>query len=96
MKFWIYRVRQVFKITRYMGNIFQYIMVRNLYLLPVDISEPRIAEEMKRHDVISSLAEEQMYLQIFTFLILAQSFVFNVSRELKATRFHVANFLCWK
>lgn len=63
--------------------------VHNIY--HVNISEPKLTEEMKRHAVTVSLTEEHSDLKIAAFLKLARSFVFKISSKLKAARFDVTN-----
>lgn len=44
------------------------------------MSKPKVIEEMKRHVLISALAGENFDLEIATFLKVARSFDFKVTR----------------
>ena len=50
------------------------------------MADPRLTQEMKRHAVIVSFAEDHADSEISTFLKVSRSFVFKVRRELGVAR----------
>ncbi|UYV70563.1 hypothetical protein LAZ67_7003540 [Cordylochernes scorpioides] len=58
----------------------------------VDMAEPTLTKEMKRHAVIVSLAAGHTDSETVTFLKVAPSFVFIVRRELEAAKGDVVKF----
>lgn len=67
-------------------------MVTNTFLLHLNMSQPKLIEEIKRHAGIVSLAKEQSGLETAAFLKLVWLFIFKVKSKMKTAKFDVTTY----
>lgn len=67
-------------------------MVTNTFLLHLNMSQPKLIEEIKRHAFIVSFAKEQSGLEKTAFLKLVWLFMFKVKSKLKTSKFVVTTY----
>lgn len=65
--------------------------MKEVLLFYVNMSDPRLTDEIQKYAVFGLLVKEYFNLEFTTFWRLAQLFIFNVGGELMSAMFHVAN-----